>query len=181
MPWMVKGQDCREWLVKEYPVVSTGPATLQDTVVTQAIRTLGKKTSREKDYVELWMYQDENRVVQLYLGRIPKFRDRDRNRVVGMQFSNGSYFRAQGESRYLLPHTAYLEYNYLIQPLTKAMMEHLRDHLLLSVEIEIRTRLEPEVHYYAISEEGARGLRQSLRCMLDDRRPSKGESELETD
>lgn len=181
MPWMVKGQDCREWLVKEYPVVSTGPATLQDTVVTQAIRTLGKKTTREKDYLELWVYQDENQVVQLYLGRIPKFRDRDRNRVVGLRFSNGSYFRDQGESRYLLPHTAYLEYNYLIQPLTEAMMEHLRDHLLLSVEIEIRTRLEPKVHYYSISEEGARGLRQSLRCMLEDRSPSKGESELKTD
>lgn len=167
MPWLLNGQDCRDWVVAEFPVVATGPVTMQDTVITQAIRTIGRKKTKEKDFLEVWVYRDERKAIQLFLGRHPKFRDKDLNRLVGLRFSDGTYFRNQGESRFPIPPTAYMEYNYLIQPLTPALSEHLQKHLLLAVDIEIHTRLEPKTHQYFIPQEDAEGLRQSLRCMLN--------------
>src|SRR5690606_28049221 len=96
----------------------------------------------------------------------PKFREKDNNSLVGLRFSDGIMFRDKGESRYPIPSTSYLEYHYLIQPLTEAQLDHLLHHSLRVVDMEIHTGLETQTHSYHIEKEEAERLRQSLRCMM---------------
>ncbi len=161
----VTAQPCKDWVVYEYPVTSTVPATVQDTVITQAIRTVGHKANLEKDKLEIWVYQNQDGVNHLYLGRQPRFRERDHQRLVGLSFDDGSFFRHMGESELLIPPTGYLEYHYLIQPLTDAQIDHFLKHGLRFAEVEIKTKLETKIHRYYFDPEESERLQQSLRCM----------------